>query len=130
MGQFLRAFLPRLSISSEVGQCVARRWSGYATMYVPGIEPSSKTSDMTKQFNGIIRRLDKDNQINVTEVFRWFSGKKSLVQDERSQYPPDQQELFAQFKAEDTVAYHDTNDDMAVSRQELWDSLVQWNAVR
>merc|ERR1712113_130293 len=34
------------------------------------------------------------------------------------------------FKAEDTVAYHDMDNDMVVSRQELWDSLVQWNVVR
>merc|ERR1712045_171361 len=32
--------------------------------------------------------------------------------------------------AEDVVAYHDMNDDMEVSKQELWDSLVQWNVVR
>ena len=30
---------------------------------------------------------------------------------------------------EDTVAYHDKDDDMVVSRQELLDSLAQWNLV-
>merc|ERR1711972_243157 len=39
-------------------------------------------------------------------------------------------DLFYQFKAEDTVAYHDMDNDMTVTRQELWDSLVQWNVVR
>merc|ERR1712216_1059682 len=32
--------------------------------------------------------------------------------------------------AEDTVAYHDVDGDMIASRQEIWDSLVQWNVVR
>merc|ERR1712187_381366 len=35
-----------------------------------------------------------------------------------------------QFEAEDTVAYNDMDDDMVVTKQELWDSLVQWNVVR
>merc|ERR1712232_1445303 len=44
--------------------------------------------------------------------------------------PREHVDLFIKFKAEDTVAYHDQDDDMVVSKQELWDSLVQWNVVR
>merc|ERR1712039_1068665 len=46
------------------------------------------------------------------------------------QYGPRFRDLYLQFKAEDTVAYSDMNDDMKISKQELWDSLVQWNVVR
>merc|ERR1719201_106610 len=44
--QFLRAFLPRLSLSSEVGHCVASSWSGYPTFYVPGISPATDAKAM------------------------------------------------------------------------------------
>jgi len=130
--QFIRAFLPRLSLSSEVGQCVAMKWSGYATLYVPGIKPSGKMSDMTEQLATILRTLDgdKDDHISVAEVLKWFSDKRSLVRNEKDDFLPEHQGLFDQFKAEDTVAYHDTDDNMIISRQELWDSLVQWNVVR
>ena len=37
-----RAFLPRLSLSAEVGHCVGMQWSGYATMEVKGIGPTAK----------------------------------------------------------------------------------------
>merc|ERR1712151_540245 len=52
------------------------------------------------------------------------------LQQASREYPKDQRPLFLKFKAEDTVAYHDMDDDMVASRQEIWDSLVQWNVVR
>jgi len=73
---------------------------------------------------------DKDDRITVREMLSWFRGKESLVRSESKEFQREHQELFYQFKAEDTVAYHDMDNDMIVSRQELWDSLVQWNVVR
>lgn len=131
--QFLRAFLPRLSLSSEVGQCVVRSWSGYATLYVPGVKPSSKVAKIKEQLDKILRTIDgdSDERITVEEVRAWISGSGAVTaQQESQQFPREHQKLFFQYKAEDTVAYHDMNDDMVVSRQELWDSLVQWNVVR
>jgi len=130
--QFLRAFLPRLSLSAEVGQCGDMRWSGYVTMYVPGVKPSPKEAKMKEQLATILKMVDtdKDDKISVSEVLVWFKTRNSLVVHQSQEFPPDQRELFYQFKAADTVAYHDMDDDMIVSRQELWDSLVQWNVVR
>jgi len=131
--QFLRAFLPRLSLSAEVGQCVAMAWSGYVTFEVGGISPSSKSKKMEEQLQKIMQLLDTDadGEISVQETVAWFGHPNSLALKRL----PDPEfmkhkELVISFKAEDTVAYHDMNDDMKVSRQELWDSLVQWNVVR
>jgi len=134
--QFLRAFLPRLSLSAEVGQCVAQTWGAYATMFVGGIKPSNKAAAMQQQKDAILAKLDanSDGQISVDEVRQLFeSGKASSDFQNRLGMFGGMKfdvKLFHQFLAEDTVAYHDMNGDMIVSTQELWDSLVQWNVVR
>jgi len=132
--QFLRAFLPRLALSSEVGACAGRQrsWSIYATFSVPGIKPSPKEIDMKGQLQEILRSVDGDGDgiITVDETRQFMKSSRSSVKSEAQQYSSDVKELFFQLKAEDTVAYHDMDGDMAVSRQELWDSLVQWNVVR
>mmetsp|Transcript_50668 Transcript_50668/g.133840 ORF Transcript_50668/g.133840 Transcript_50668/m.133840 type:complete len:348 (+) Transcript_50668:2-1045(+) len=131
--QFIRAFLPRLSLSSEVGQCVARSWSGYATLYVPGIKPTPRGKEMSEQLEMILKSVDgdADGRVTVEEVRAFFERKgASTLGPEVQAYEPEHRPLFFQFRAEDTVAYHDADDDMVISRQELWDSLVQWNVVR
>lgn len=130
--QFLRAFLPRLSLSAEVGQCVARTWGAYAHLFVGGIKVSHKADAMKTQKDTILAKVDanKDGQITVDEVVKHFqSGGASRDLEGRAQMFSDTK-LFHQFLAEDTVAYHDMDGDMVVSSQELWDSLVQWNVVR
>ncbi|CAJ1444586.1 unnamed protein product [Effrenium voratum] len=131
--QFLRAFLPRLSLSAEVGHCVGMQWSGYATMEVKGIGPTAKEQKMKEQLRKILELVDtdQDGEITVEETKAWFADSRSLA----LQRLPDPEfvkhkDLLIAYKAEDTVAYHDMNDDGKVSRQELWDSLVQWNVVR
>lgn len=131
--QFLRAFLPRLSMSAEVGHCVAMTWSGYATMHVRGVVPTPKEARMKEQLEKIQTLVDtnQDEEITVDEVKTWFeksesSALRSLPDPEFLQH----KYLVISYMAEDTVAYHDMNDDMKVSKQELWDSLVQWNVVR
>merc|ERR1712224_492191 len=134
--QFLRAYLPRLSLSAEVGQCVARTWSDYAKMFVDGIKPSPKGDVMKTQKEKILTEVDanSDNQITVEETIAFLrSGKASGAARDREHgmiHSESDRDLFYRFLAEDTVAYHDMNNDMIVSSQELWDSLVQWNVVR
>lgn len=130
--QFLRAFLPRLSISAEVGQCVARAWSGYPTLYVSGIKPERKSSEMLEQLDKILKSVDtdKDGRVTVDEVIAWFSKPEATIRGELRMHAPEHHDTFIRLKAEDTVAYHDMDGDMVASRQELWDSLVQWNVVR
>lgn len=53
-----RAFLPRLSMSAEVGHCVAMTWSGYATMQLRGIIPSPKEKKMKEQLKKILSLVD------------------------------------------------------------------------
>lgn len=131
--QFLRAFLPRLSLSSEVGQCVASQWSSYATFDVDGIKPVRQMSKMRAQLEAIMTIVDsnKDDLITVAEAVAWLKDPRCLIRHSYGYRRHGRQlDLFIQFKAEDTVAYHDMDDDMVVSKQELWDSLVQWNVVR
>jgi len=130
--QFLRAFLPRLSLSAEVGQCVAMSWGGYAIFHLPGIKPSPKMSDMEAQLKKVLKAVDSngDDKITVDEARSALEKSSSLRQQVLNEYAKDHHKLFYQFKAEDTVAYHDMDNDMVVSRQELWDSIVQWNVVR
>merc|ERR1711988_2047631 len=52
--QFLRAFLPRLSLSAEVGQCVARTWTAYALFFVPKIKHSPKDAEIKTQKETIL----------------------------------------------------------------------------
>lgn len=130
--QFFRAFLPRLSMSAEISHCLPRTWSSYATMYTAGIKPTPKQDKMKEQKEAILAAIDanKDGDITVEEVKAHFqSGKAANTLQERA-YGMSDMQLFYQFLAEDTVAYHDMNNDMIVSTQELWDSLVQWNVVR
>mmetsp|Transcript_76498 Transcript_76498/g.167126 ORF Transcript_76498/g.167126 Transcript_76498/m.167126 type:complete len:446 (+) Transcript_76498:725-2062(+) len=130
--QFFRAYLPRLSLSSEVGQCVGMAWSFYATLSVQGITPTPKSAVMQEQMETIMHALDadKDGFITVAETLTFFETPGSAIHKELKMHPKEHHGLYSKFKAEDTVAYHDMNDDMRVSRQELWDSLVQWNVVR
>jgi len=130
--QFLRAFLPRLSLSAEVGQCSHMRWTGYATFHISGIKPSGKSAVIREQFEEILKTVDSDGngQITVDEARIHIGQPTSPLRAEMAQFPENHHKFFIQFKAEDTIAYHDMDDDMAVSRQELWDSLVQWNVVR
>mmetsp|Transcript_11893 Transcript_11893/g.32141 ORF Transcript_11893/g.32141 Transcript_11893/m.32141 type:complete len:538 (-) Transcript_11893:118-1731(-) len=129
--QFLRAFLPRLALSAEVGHCSAFRWSGYPTFFVPGVKPSHKGTEIEAMLDKILKALDKDHdeKITVVETREYFETCPSLKGELRD-YSPQHHGLFYQFKAEDTVAYNDLDDDMVVSRQELWESLVQWSVVR
>lgn len=130
--QFFRAFLPRLSISAEVGHCVHSKWAAYPTFSVPGIKPSSKSKDMEAQLASILEAVDanKDDRITVDEAIAYFRSGKAKLQQEASQFPKDQWDLFYQFKAADTIAYSDLDNDMVASRKEIWESLVQWNVVR
>jgi len=130
--QFLRAFLPRLALSAEVGHCLIREWSFYPTLSMKGIKPKATQKDMQAQLETILGAVDanKDEKVTIDEVKAFFSDARSLASEEVDQYEKKYQELYFQFKAEDTVAYSDLNDDKEVSKQELWDSLVQWNAVR
>jgi len=68
----------------------------------------------------------------VEETVAYFSSAKAkaTVGRKAQEYPSEHRDLFFKFKAEDTVAYSDLDDDNVVSRQELWESLVQWNVVR
>mmetsp|Transcript_38129 Transcript_38129/g.109045 ORF Transcript_38129/g.109045 Transcript_38129/m.109045 type:complete len:548 (+) Transcript_38129:65-1708(+) len=130
--QFLRAFLPRLSLSAEVGQCVARAWSGYPTFYVDGIRPKSDGVSIKAQLDAIFGRVDGDGdgRITVEEARAFFATKPSGLRRELSLHGRENPDLFLQFKAEDTVAYSDLDNDMVASRQEVWEALVQWNVVR
>lgn len=124
--KFFRAFLPRLSLSAEVGQCVPHAWTKYVSFGAVRLRPSSKTKEIESQLTEILRLLDvdADEQIMAREVFEWLSrGTAAKLQHEHFQE-------YCRLEAEDMVAYHDLNDDKVVSRQELWDSLVQWNVVR
>merc|ERR1712039_541981 len=114
-----------------VGQCVVRSWGGYAIFHMQGIKPSRMQSDMEAQLQKIVQAVDRDGdeKITVDEARAYLEQSPSMRQQVR-EHATDHQKLFYQFKAEDTVAYHDMDNDMTVTRQELWDSLVQWNVVR
>jgi hypothetical protein len=131
--KYLRAFLPRLSLSSEIGQCGARSWSGYATFFVPGIQASASEQKMREQQDKILKLVDAngDDTITVEETRKFFaSGASPELSDRIRRFREAQRALYASFQADDTVAYHDMDDDGKVTKQELWDSLVQWNVVR
>jgi len=131
--KYLRAFLPRLSLSSEIGQCGARSWSGYATFFVPGIQATHLQQKMRDQQKKILKNVDAngDDTITVEETRQFFSsGASNEITGRMRQFPEPHRALYASFQAEDTVAYHDMDDDGKVTKQELWDSLVQWNVVR
>lgn len=129
--QFFRAFLPRLALSAEVGHCMARDWSGYPTFFMKQIKPTPKQAKMDAQLETIMSVLDTDSdgKITVDEAKVFFEKGKSDVM-RHMRVGPEHSKLYVQFQAEDTVAYHDKDDDMVVSRQELLDSLAQWNVVR
>lgn len=124
--QFLRTFLPRLALSAEVSHCVSGTWSSYATLFVPGITASRKERKMKAQLEQILRAVDTngDGMVTVGEVTASFHGSKM------GNRHGEHRDLYLQYLSEDTVAYHDMDDDQVISRQELWDSLVQWNVVR
>eukprot|EP00928_Gymnodinium_smaydae_P047177 TRINITY_DN3146_c3_g1_i1.p1 TRINITY_DN3146_c3_g1~~TRINITY_DN3146_c3_g1_i1.p1 ORF type:complete len:588 (+),score=150.49 TRINITY_DN3146_c3_g1_i1:74-1765(+) len=130
--QFLRAFLPRLSLSAEVGHCSGGAWSGYPTLYVRGIKPSPKGETIKKQLEQMLAAVDanKDEQVTVEEVRTFLASPAADLSGEGEEHGAAARDQFLQFRAEDTVAYHDMDGDMVASRQELWDSLVQWNVVR
>eukprot|EP00927_Polykrikos_kofoidii_P029339 TRINITY_DN25385_c0_g1_i1.p1 TRINITY_DN25385_c0_g1~~TRINITY_DN25385_c0_g1_i1.p1 ORF type:complete len:539 (+),score=99.87 TRINITY_DN25385_c0_g1_i1:131-1747(+) len=127
--QFIRAFLPRLSLSAEVGQCLHRDWSGYVIFFLNDLKPSHKQATMEEQLKKILAVVDSngDERITVNETIAHFKEHRTTAL--RGGIRPQDKDLYIQFHAEDTVAYHDKDDDMVVSRQELWDSLVQWNVV-
>jgi len=129
--QFFRAFLPRLALSSEVGHCLGSSWSGYPTFFMKQIKATPKQAKMDAQLSTIMSAVDTDadGKITVEETKTFFeSGKSDAMRHMR--VGPEHSKLYVQFQAEDTVAYHDKDDDMVVSRQELLDSLAQWNVVK
>mmetsp|Transcript_35705 Transcript_35705/g.80638 ORF Transcript_35705/g.80638 Transcript_35705/m.80638 type:complete len:566 (+) Transcript_35705:57-1754(+) len=130
--QFLRAYLPRLSLSAEVGQCMYKSWSWYATFFVSNIKPTTDGSAIEGQVATILKSVDTNSDGNVTveETRSFFAGRSQLIRLQVNSHNPRNHELFYRLKAADTVAYHDMNDDNIVSRQELYESLVQWNVVR
>merc|ERR1712194_16011 len=86
---------------------------------------------MDEQLSTIMAAVDTDGdgKITVAETKAFFEGGKSNVM-QAMRVGPEHNKLYVQFQAEDTVAYHDKDDDMVVSQQELLDSLAQWNVVR
>mmetsp|Transcript_6349 Transcript_6349/g.13868 ORF Transcript_6349/g.13868 Transcript_6349/m.13868 type:complete len:574 (+) Transcript_6349:73-1794(+) len=130
--QFIRAFLPRLALSSEVGQCIWKAWGYYAYFFVSNIKPTTNGTVIQGQLNQIFRSIDTDGNGNITveETRTFFSGRSELIRLQAANHKAGNHDLFFRRKAEDTVAYHDMNEDNVVSKQELWDSLVQWNVVR
>merc|ERR1711862_954702 len=86
---------------------------------------------ISKQLESIMQKVDadRDGSITVRET-RDFFAQSSRIREQMWRHPEEHHDLFMSFKAEDTVAYHDMNGDMVASRQEVWDSLVQWNVIR
>eukprot|EP00933_Yihiella_yeosuensis_P013554 TRINITY_DN12502_c1_g1_i1.p1 TRINITY_DN12502_c1_g1~~TRINITY_DN12502_c1_g1_i1.p1 ORF type:complete len:561 (+),score=119.75 TRINITY_DN12502_c1_g1_i1:54-1736(+) len=133
--QFFRAFLPRLSLSSEVGHCGSLQWNNYVDFFIPGINPTNKMASMKEQLTSILRTIDvnKDDRMTVEEVDAWFHRIKPdapLQPFSKELASKKYRDQWLGWQAEDCVAYHDMDGDMVVSKQELWDSLVQWNVVR
>eukprot|EP00929_Paragymnodinium_shiwhaense_P106316 TRINITY_DN71603_c0_g1_i1.p1 TRINITY_DN71603_c0_g1~~TRINITY_DN71603_c0_g1_i1.p1 ORF type:complete len:543 (+),score=121.32 TRINITY_DN71603_c0_g1_i1:66-1694(+) len=128
--QFLRAFLPRLSLSSEVGHCLRNEWSVYPTFFHKGMNPTRKEAAMKEQLQKILSSVDSDGdeRITVAETLAWLK-KPDSVAARFMRDGPAHADLYYQFQAEDTVAYSDLDNDMVVTRDELWAALVQWNVV-
>merc|ERR1719203_315308 len=65
--QFLRAFLPRLALSAEVGHCLVREWSVYPTLSVRNIKPTHLDKEMREQLDTILKAVDtnKDDKVTV-----------------------------------------------------------------
>lgn len=57
--------MPRLSMSAEVGHCVAMTWSGYATMHVRGVVPTPKEARMKEQLEKIQTLVDTNQDLAV-----------------------------------------------------------------
>merc|ERR1712039_303000 len=96
-----------------------------------GIRPSPKQSEMEAQLAKILEEVDANRDDNITvDEARDYLEKSPLMRQQVQEHAKAHHKLFYQFKAEDTVAYHDMDNDMVATRQELWDSLVQWNVVR
>eukprot|EP00747_Dinoflagellata_sp_TGD_P184438 gnl/TRDRNA2_/TRDRNA2_40046_c0_seq1.p1 gnl/TRDRNA2_/TRDRNA2_40046_c0~~gnl/TRDRNA2_/TRDRNA2_40046_c0_seq1.p1 ORF type:complete len:215 (+),score=57.60 gnl/TRDRNA2_/TRDRNA2_40046_c0_seq1:83-646(+) len=86
---------------------------------------------MKEQVDAIFKAVDKDSdeKITIPETLQFFKSGSSKVTNELRYIETRHHAGFLQFKAEDTVAYHDQDDDTVVTRKELWESLVQWNVV-
>merc|ERR1712194_483021 len=141
--RYLRAYLPTHALShlQYEGHC-ENLWHSYATLRAPrGVTPSADAKKMKAHAAKLFKAADTnaDGKFSVEEVEaylaketwpRWF-----LNDDYFYDFKPDnaERELVSnellKNRAQDSVAYLDTDDDGFATREEVEAALVQWGVV-
>lgn len=144
--KYIRTFLPRLLMSQEVGKC-SQTWDPYATWQNAGeVVPTLDKAKVRAQLERILALVDADGDRSITlaEAKRYYNEAAGMAWAREVGIPFDfqtdevwaavdkraAQRALADARAVDAIAYHDTDDDAAVSEAELWEALYSWNVVR
>jgi len=141
--QYIRNFLPRFSNSHLVSAENAMEiYSSYATIAKVQPKPTSDKAEIQRRVDSKFADLDadKDGKITEEELRAFFltnpKGKWGQAYEfawtryiKDPQVKKEMAKERGEYRAGDTLAWHDLNEDGHVSKEELLQTFTQWNVL-
>ncbi|KAF4711955.1 hypothetical protein FOZ62_030687, partial [Perkinsus olseni] len=146
--RYIRNLLPRLSLSTEFGDCLWDRWADTVTLGLGGMWTDEKL-DGGQVAGEIAERIlvsvdrNGDRQLDSDEVLYWLRTDPSAQRFRDPKHNPDARLAFSRgaslgeeaigsllvLRAEDCIAYWDGDGDGLATKEELHDALWQWHVI-
>ncbi|KAF4718841.1 hypothetical protein FOZ63_012253, partial [Perkinsus olseni] len=146
--RYIRNLLPRLSLSTEFGDCLWDRWADTVTLGLGGMWTDEKL-DGGQVAGEIAERIlvsvdrNGDRQLDSDEVLYWLRADPLAQRFRDPKHNPDARLAFSKgaslgeeaiesllvLRAEDCIAYWDGDGDGLATKEELHDALWQWHVI-
>lgn len=146
--RYIRNLLPRLSLSTEFGDCLWDRWAPTVTLGVGGRWTDQKLDGgkaAGQKAREIIKAVDRNNddQLSSIELLHWLKTSPAAEHFRQPGRNPDARLAFSkgasladesiasllELRAEDSIAYWDMNGDGIATIEEIHDGLWQWHVI-
>ncbi|KAF4694190.1 hypothetical protein FOZ62_030896, partial [Perkinsus olseni] len=146
--RYIRKLLPRLSLSTEFGDCLWDRWANTVTLGMGGswtdeeLDGGEVAGEVAEKMIIAVDR-NGDRQLDSDEVLHWLKTDPSAQRFRDPKHNPDARLAFSRgaslgeeaiesllvLRAEDCIAYWDGDGDGVATKEELHDALWQWHVI-
>lgn len=141
--KYIRTFMPRWMNSNLVwNENAAEIYAPYAQILQESlVRPTEDETELKKRTSKIMETLDADGNsfIDLPELLRYYredpkgrwaqskgySWTRNMAKEERA----DLKTELINYRATDTLTFHDTDEDGKISHDELFTSQKQWNVL-
>ncbi|KAF4675934.1 hypothetical protein FOL47_007001 [Perkinsus chesapeaki] len=146
--KYVRNLLPRLSLSTEFGDCLWDRWEPTVTLGLGGrwtaerLDGGKLAGERAAEIMALVDG-DGDGMVDSEEVLHWLETHPRAAPFRNADSNPDAKLAFSkgatlgqdaihdllQLRAKDSVAYWDRNNDGIATEGEIHEALWQWHVV-